>query len=252
MKSISDREDYKSVCVSAYNDDNVFNIFKKKPAYNAILEHVTQEQGRLYLDNIESNLYEFKNFIDRFKKNDLYGGSNLVNYDEYGYISPSTLRYVKVLSDLKSIFGDLNGKKIIEIGVGYGGQCCVLQQMFDIDQYTLVDMDEVLMLSDKYLNKLGVKHDLMYIDDVYNNICEYDIVISNYAYSELNKELQDLYYDNIISKSKNGYFTMNFISDIFGIDSYNESELNDKFSNKNINYLDETPKTFEKNIIIYF
>ena len=40
----------------------------------------------------------------------------------------------------------------------------------------------------------------------------YDLVISNYAFSELKREVQEDYFANVVQKSKRGYFTYNDIS----------------------------------------
>jgi hypothetical protein len=252
MNSISDSSNYRSTCKLAYENDDEFKNFKSNPHYNGILEHVSSEQGDLYLDYININFPEFVSKIDRFKMNDIYGGSKLHNYPKIGDISPSTLRYIKVLSDLKSIFGDLNGKKIIEIGGGYGGQCFILNQIFGFKEYSIVDLDESLLLTGKYLKKLDVSHRCISIDEVRNLDEDFDLVISNYAYSEVSRDLQNLYWEKIIKKSKNGYLTLNFISHLFNIDSYNQEDLLLKFSEKNPSILKEVPQTFEKNIILYF
>lgn len=252
MNSISDTNDYKNICKLAYINDESFNKFKSNNHYNSILEHVSKEQGELYLQYLNVNFPQFTDKIDLFKMNDIYGGTILSYYDNIGYISPSTLRYIKVLSDLNSLFGSLDGKKIVEIGVGYGGQCFITNQFFSSIEYNLIDLDEVLLLSDKYLNKLNTNHKIIKIDEIDNLKDEFDIVISNYAYSEVNKDLQDFYWEKIIKNSKNGYLTLNFISHLFGINSYNKDELLQKFSVKNPKILEETPNTFEKNIILYF
>lgn len=252
MNSISDTEEYKSICRSSVEDDKIFNKFKIDPNYNFILEHVGEDLGRLYLDNIISNFPDYKNYIEKFKKNDYYGSPKLSFYDEVGNISPTTLRYIKVLSDLKNIFGDLNGKKIIEIGAGYGGQCFIINQLFDIKEYSILDLDEASFLCSKYLKKLNTNHRIIKIEEVDKIDEDFDIVISNYAYSEINKNLQNLYYDKIISKSTNGYFTLNFFSHWFGIESYNKEEVLSMFTNKKLKIFEEEPKTFEDNIIIYF
>ena len=62
--------------------------------------------------------------------NDLVGGSNLVDYKDVGHVSPSSLRYAKVLSDILVLFKKKKFKKIAEIGTGYGGQFLI----FDIDK----------------------------------------------------------------------------------------------------------------------
>jgi hypothetical protein len=132
MNSISDRVDYKNVCIDSVKDESKFDIFKRNPSYNGILEHVSKEQGELYLRYLDSNFTDYKEYLEIFKGNDLYGGSVLSEYDNVGEISPSTLRYIKVLSDIKNLFGDLNGKKIIEIGAGYGGQCFITSKYFKL------------------------------------------------------------------------------------------------------------------------
>lgn len=252
MNSISDTERYKKSCIKAIENDQGFQNFKNDPAYNDILEHVTPEQGSLYLNYIISNSPDLMERIDYFKDNDIYGGGIKHEYPDIGNISPSTLRYVKVLSDLIKIFGDLEGKKIVEIGAGYGGQCLIINKMFNIKEYSIIDLNEAAALSNKYLQKNGINPRIIGIDDVLSIDEDFDIVISNYAYSELTKELQDLYYDKIIKRSKNGYITYNFISEVFNIDSYTKEEMFEKFTEKNINILDELPNTFEDNLIIYF
>jgi putative sugar O-methyltransferase len=252
MNSISDSTDYKEFCKIASNNQEVFNTFKVNPIYNGILEHVSFEQGLIYLQYLNKNYPDFLNIIDKFKKNDLFGSPIMYNYEGVGVISPTTLRYIKVLCDLKNIFGDLNGKKIIEIGVGYGGQSFILNQMFNLEDYTLVDLDDVLSLSSKYLTNHNISHRTLKIEDLNKLDEEFDLVISNYAYSEVSRELQDLYYDKIIKKSKNGYFTFNFISEMFGIDSYNYGDILNKFSEKKIKIMNEYPETFENNKILYF
>ena len=252
MRSISDRTDYKSVCREASENDRAFSTFKNNFSYVAILEHVNTEQGLLYLSYLEKNFPEYINYLDRFKENDKYGSPRTSEYPGIGCISPTTLRYVKVLSDIKELMGDLTGKKIVEIGSGYGGQCFILSQFYQDLDYSLIDMDEVLPLNKKYLDRLKTSHRTISLEEVKDLNEDFDLVISNYAYSEVDKELQNLYWEKVIKRSKNGYFTLNFVSDVFGIKSYNLDEIMSIFSEKNPQLLEENPKTFENNIILYF
>lgn len=252
MRSISDRKEYREICKNAAENEGDFSNFKNNPQYNAILEHVSPEQGSLYLNYLDKNFPEYVNYLEKFKGNDIYGSPKMSEYHQTGPISPTTLRYIKVLSDLKNLMGDLSGKKIIEIGPGYGGQCFILNQFFSDLDYYLVDMEESLLLSHRYLDNLGVSHRVIKPEEVDLLDEEFDLVISNYAYSEVDKEFQDKYWDKIIRKSKKGYFTLNFVSDIFGINSYRLDEINSTFSVKNPSTLEEVPQTFEKNIILYF
>ena len=227
MKSISCNTSYPNICLQASEDDAVFNIFKTLPQYKDILEHTSPQMGIEYLSIIERDnpiLLDYGN-IEKFKENDIYGGSDKWMYSDI-LISPSTLRYIKVLSDLIKIFGNLNGFKIAEIGGGYGGQCKIINDYFNIKNYHIVDLPEVNLLTKKYLGKLNINNvrfstskDLIPED--------YDLVISNYAYTELDRELQDIYKLNIIDNSKNGYLTCNFISNLFidNSDFYSREEL---------------------------
>jgi hypothetical protein len=227
MKSISCNTSYPNICLQASEDDAVFNIFKTLPQYKDILEHTSPQMGIEYLSIIERDnpiLLDYGN-IEKFKENDIYGGSDKWMYSDI-LISPSTLRYIKVLSDLIKIFGNLNGFKIAEIGGGYGGQCKIINDYFNIKNYHIIDLPEVNLLSKKYLQKLNINN--VRFSTSKNLIPEdYDLVISNYAYTELDRELQDIYKLNIIDNSKNGYLTCNFISNLFidNSDFYSREEL---------------------------
>ena len=75
--------------------------------------------------------------------------------------------------------------------------------------------------------------------------------ISNYAFTECNKEIQDLYFKKIINNCKLGYITTNSISAGFGIDSYRiREELLGKFTNPKI--VEDFPLKTPGNFIITF
>ena len=122
--------------------------------------------------------------------------------------SPSTLRYVKVLIDIVSLFDVDKFKTVTEIGVGYGGQCRVLMNALPISRYNLVDLPEVLALTEKFLTALNQTGDLRYIDGTHlYHDAPCDFFISDYAFSELTKPAQDVYLKKIVSKAKAGYVT---------------------------------------------
>ncbi|MCK9417370.1 putative sugar O-methyltransferase, partial [Candidatus Dojkabacteria bacterium] len=196
----------------------------------------------------KKNNPQLLNSIEDFKLNDKYGGSNKINYDSIGEISPTTLRYINVLSNLISLGIDLNNKNIIEIGIGYGGQCLILSKYFKFKSYTLVDLIEPLLLSKKYLelnNVCNVKYNEM--SDLKDNT-QYDFVISNYAFSECCKEIQDIYIDKIIKNSKKGYMTLNFVSDVYKIESYNKNDILKIINNSY--YIEEEPNSFGNNMVL--
>jgi len=245
--SISDYFSYKNVCLEASKNEEAFSKFKQNSEYTTILEHTSKEYGQKYIDFILKTGLDLSK-INKFKENDEQGNPTKVEYlDPFGLISPSTLRYVKVLSELESIFGSLANKKIVEIGVGYGGQSKLIMDYFNIDEYNFVDLPEVLGLTKKYLEKYGYKNLNYY---TYDSLPEknYDIVISNYAFTECNKGIQKIYLEKIINKSKSGYITGNQIGHHFNVDMMNREEIKNAIPNSKL--IAEVPLTHPNNYIL--
>lgn len=203
-----DTTPYAEICIEAVEDDKVFQNFKKDSRYTAILEHVSPEHGQRYFNGIMQ--YELDDeLIELFKENDKIGGSSLIDYGEpFGKVSPSTLRYVQNTLDIAHFVGEGEVNKIVEIGGGYGGLCKTISCLCDFDEYHIYDIEPASKLQKKYLSNFDV------IDRVSFHmepeiIEEVDLVISNYAYSELNEELQEAYYENVIKNSKRVYMILN-------------------------------------------
>ena len=157
--SLSDNQAYPQVCLKASYDYRFFNKFRRDPVYKLILEHVSKIQGKKYLDLIikDKDIYSK---INEFKKNDIYGNPIQQVYPSIGQISPTTLRYIKVLTDLKYYFGNLNNLNICEIGVGYGGQCRIINAYFEPGTYFLIDIKPALMLTQRYLDNFVLNNAL--------------------------------------------------------------------------------------------
>ena len=76
-----------------------------------------------------------------------------------------------------------------------------------------------------------------------------DLLISNYAFSELNKFVQDIYLEKVILNSKSGYITWNGEGrKIWDTDGYGVDELLSKIPNSKI--IPETPLSAEGNVVI--
>lgn len=248
--SLSDNGDYPQFCLKASLDDEIFKNFKRYKVYNEILEHVGYDLGLKYYDEIKKlDVSLLKdNLITEFKKNDKVGNPILFNFNEIENISGSTLRYIHVLAKLKQLFGSLNNKKICEIGVGYGGQCRILSSFFKLKSYTLIDLKPVLGLAQKYLDNYPLNTVIEY--KTMNELSydkEYDLVISNYAFSEISKEFQKIYLDKVIKQSKSGFMIMNQIAPD-GFEQYSQDELLNAIPNSQI--IKEIPLTYHSNYII--
>src|ERR1017187_4772236 len=134
-RSESDQGLYAAFVQRAVRHNKVFENFKRHPSYQAILEHVTKEDGKKYLEIIRAQSPQLLNLMEKFKENDLIGNPIKHSYPQIGKISPTTLRYIKVTSDLQRYFKDNIGEKIVEVGVGYGGQLLINDSVFKIQEY---------------------------------------------------------------------------------------------------------------------
>jgi putative sugar O-methyltransferase len=244
--SLSDNQAYPQVCIDASNNYKLFNNFRGNLIYNQILEHVSENQGKEYLDII-SNDQDILGAINNFKPNDEYGNPRMYEYSGIGVISPSTLRYIKVLADLKKHFQTLNNFSICEIGVGYGGQCRVINAYYRPSEYCLVDIQPALALAQRYLDNYAIHSVLTY--KTMNGLSQrdYDLVLSNYAFTELPRAIQDIYLNKVILRSKRGYITYNEITPL-EFNSYKLAELIEMIPGSRI--FKEEPLTHPKNCII--
>lgn len=209
-RSVSDDGNYVVAVKEAISNYDSFIKFKLDPRYTEILEHASVKQGAECLEIIKLDSPNLISRMQEFKENDLVGGATTHNYDQIGPISPSTLRYVKVASDLKKLFGENINGNIAEIGIGYGGQLLISDKILRFDEYHLFDLPPVLDLASKYLecHILNNSYHAFTLNQ-HNGKIEYELTVSNYAFSELPSKLQIRYIEKIISKSKRGYLTMN-------------------------------------------
>lgn len=243
--SISDNHLYPSVCSRATHDDNAFATFKSDASYQAILEHVSEELGEKYYKEIDNSNILLN--IDKFKVNDKLGGPLKFTYD-FGEFSPTTVRYMKVLNDILSRW-DIDGKNIIEIGAGYGGQYFVMKQISNPRKWSFVDLPDVISLISKYLTSLGTNENVEYVDGtntshIYDE--EYDLVISNYGISECSEVVQKHYIEKIISKCKHGYILHNQMAS-YSLDNF-VGDL--QKLGKDVAILNEVPLTGNNNVLL--
>jgi hypothetical protein len=202
---------YLSAVMKALNNYSAFSNFKRHPYYQGVLEHVSESQGADYLSVISRQTPQFlhESILSKILENDDIGNPIKYSYRDVGPISPTTLRYLKVASDLKHYFGDDLGQDVVEIGCGYGGQCRILDQLFDIKRYQLFDLPLVNQLISKYLESYIMRGS--YCTSTINTYepKPIDLVISNYAFSELPRNIQESYIEKVLSKSAKGYLSMN-------------------------------------------
>ena len=245
--SVSEGTNYPAFCQQAAMDDEIFAHFKRHPSYQGILEHVGYGLGYQYLKCVLKNDPKSVSLFALFRENDSLGDPITYEYGYFGRFSPTTLRYMKVASDLKRLFGDLSQMDIVEIGGGYGGQCKILADFTSFKSYTLIDLPEAIALTRKYLALLGVKNVHFITNANLSQVQSYDLVISNYAFSEIDRFEQQGYLDRVIQLTPNGYMTMNFISHGISIEDLVQML---RLSHREEKIEEERPVSDPKNLIV--
>lgn len=221
-KSLAEFSEYPQFCQLAARDPSIYANFKRNPCYNQTLEHLVYAQGLLFLNIIQNDYPNLFPYFELFRQNDVIGNPNIYNYDSVGWFSPTTLRYIKIAGDLQKIFGDTSQLRVLEIGAGYGGQCKILSDLNAFSTYAIIDLAECNPLTEKYLSNLGVKNVTCIDRNDLDRATAYDLVISNYAFSEIEKEEQTQYLEKIIAHIPRGYMILNFFSNYH---TYSAAEL---------------------------
>ena len=225
---------YKHTCVKAYKDDKFFEIFRSYPAYSDCVELTSNNLGKDLAKYIIDNYLFLYPKISAFQKNDKYGSPILHPYPYFGWISPTTLRYIAIAGDIITMFTLPNESSIIEIGGGFGGQCFTLSQVVNFNSYSIIDLPEVIPLIGKNLSLQGVKNSQLYSSGDIPTDKKYDLLISNYSFSECNREMQLEYFEKVIKHCKRGYIIFNQITEYFDVNSLTLGEFTSLLLENNI------------------
>jgi len=250
-KSASNYSRYICFVRRATSSDRLFKSFKRNFLYREVLEHIPYSLASIYYESIPQKLFHLSKseLLALCKINDLVGNPILYNFDDLK-ISGSTLRYVYIASLIVKNLKIKSNSKIVEIGVGYGGQALVLGNLLKIKKYYLIDLPSVSLFAEKYLNSHYLEFQFESSD--LNNFSpeSYDLCISNYAFSELPRNLQEIYIKKVILNSQSGFMIMNTGNDIDSpvkTEKYKASELLELIPNSKI--IPEIPLTKEDNYI---
>lgn len=206
-KSDSEKTFYVDAVEKILNDLGAFKKFRRVYDYREILEHVDYTTGKKYFKEIKNADEAFLQHLTDFKRNDLVGLPRQYKYGSIGLISPTTLRYINVALELNCLFGS-HLARIVEIGGGYGGQASILAKLNYYEEYEIYDLPEVQELARRYLATQDIGN--VTFPKLNSPIDrKIDLVISNYAFSELSREQQTNYMTEILVKSERGYLIMN-------------------------------------------
>lgn len=243
--SLSDGTEYVDICRDAFLSDSVFKKYKACIQYREILEHCTYELGLEYLLFIRNNEQVMTNLADVNHRES--GNPFRYFYPGIGRVSPTQIRYAKVFQDLTHLFGSLETMQISEIGVGFGGQASQILNAYSNLTYRLFDLEWPALLSRKNIGLATKKSNNSVVIADWELASQSDLLISNYAFSELTRVTQDIYVKNVIKNSKRGYIIFNHLHDP-NSDSYTADEFAASINGAQI--LKESPLTHPGNVLI--
>jgi hypothetical protein len=227
---------------------DVFSKFRSNFDYLEILDHVTYSQGLQYLSLLDEKLIKKVNESSWFCIFSDVGLPQKYSYPHFKCpCSPTIFRYIKVAEDLRSLFGITNGLKLGEIGIGYGGQTLVLDKLGMLGNLAWFDLPDVMKLSSAFISKFDLHTTPQHIDGRNPSYSKLDLVISNYAFSELSRAVQESYLSRVIANSARGYITWNVLSEQ-KLDGYKLAEFLNVLPNPEV--FPEHPSTFPGNCII--
>ena len=208
-KSDSQNTPYETSLYQIISSESKLYRFRRIHDYRVIVETVSFNLGLEYLNRINS-LGAFEKRLQVLAElNDSFGLPRKFKFENFGSFSPTTLRYISVALEVQKLFPSLDQARIAEVGVGYGGQAAILLDHLRVNRYDLFDLPPALTLSKEYLSRLGKLDGVQFsnLDTLENT--NWDLAISNYAFSELPKDLQIKYIQKVFQKSKRGYLIMN-------------------------------------------
>lgn len=252
QKSDSDSTSYTDFVSSAIHNNKKFDKFRTAYSYRMILEHVDFKLGYKYLRRLTPSTIEFYVNNPTLLNLSKVGSPRVYYYSSLGWISPTVIRYLYVNQTFLNLFNNINIEKIGEIGIGFGGQFAVTSKSVQLNEYALYDLPVVLALAQKTLHEaklLSGSFKPQTIDPVIQD--SFDLIISNYAFSELPASVQQDYIAKIIKNTRCGYLTMNSgRTDITGRSSGKMSLLEIMEAIPRCEILEEDPKTGPDNYII--
>lgn len=209
-KSLTQNYDYPQFCKLASQENTVFKTFRKNNSVLAVVETChTYDSGIHYANELRIKYPHLLPYLKKICEEDIVGTPISFYYPQIGTISPTVLRYITIAGELQKLFGDLNILNIVEIGGGVGGQCKIISDIYDFASYTIIDLPNCTPLINKYLNQFNIQNFKTIDSNAIITPTQYDLVVSNFAFSEMDSTEQLHYITTIIKEARHGYMIYN-------------------------------------------
>jgi hypothetical protein len=237
MRCIYDQTVFADPAFAAVADEEKFQSFKKDPFYSLLYQGHSYQEGLIFLNAIEKDYPFLIEKFDRFRTSDLIGSPRTYDYGKYGTFSPTTLHYVHIAGIIHTKIGNLASKRIIQIGAAYGGLCKIMHDLTkeapDANpwkSYAIVDLPEHLALARKVLEREGIVNVQFFTPDEIPSRGEYDLVLSDFSFSEFSRSYQQVFAESILQRAQSGYLLGHIFPKYFGVDAMNPYEFGEYFN----------------------
>ena len=246
----SQKTNYPAFCKLASEDNAVFSTFRKNINFVDVVETLSYELGLEFAKAIVQRYPHLLPYCSKISQEDSVGGPIQRLFSSLGlWFSPTTLRYIKIAGDLEKEFGSLKNFNIVEIGGGCGGQCKVLHDTTGFASYTIIDLPETTLLINKFLSTFNIQNIQTIANSQLTNSISSDLVISNYAFSEIDTPEQLYYIVKVIQHAPRGYMIYNLMPPVNPL-SLNEFAAILSLLGKKVRIERENPLTGDHNYVI--
>jgi putative sugar O-methyltransferase len=233
--SITDNGWWSKFCARQAADDRRFARFRRAFRHRLIVEATPPAEARQHLARVLRQTPHYQALFDKFLTLDRLGAPRMTEFAKDVWFAPNTVRYMRYLSDCETRFGNLDGATIVEIGIGFGGQCKIFFDRFAIGKYILIDLPGPIALARRVLTQLlgpeTVAQRLLFLEagnaGAPAGLPEgrFDLAISTLAFSECHRSIQQGYLNTVLSRARCGYIHRNEISGFFGLRSLRLAEI---------------------------
>jgi putative sugar O-methyltransferase len=209
LASDSQNLGFQDLISAILNDSRLQSKFRQNYFYRQVLEHVDFNLGLKYLDRIQQLKVLEQSEIESWAKSDNFGKPRKYFFKNIGWASPTLLRYASVYSELANKFPMHELGTVAEIGIGYGGQARLITAKHPKVNYHFYDLPQVQILAHIFLDKTSARAEVHDLDITSVVEQEFDLVVSNYAFSELPRAVQLEYMEKVLVRAKHVYMIMN-------------------------------------------
>ena len=210
--SVSGTMDWPQACAALVNGTWTSKKFRRTNAVRQVVETLGPVDGRHFAKWIRNKAPNYL-FDQRVAAIDTWGGPIRWPAACLGTprsFSPTTLRYLAHALWLNNKGFVKEGGTVIELGVGYGGLAAMNAIVSNATTF-MIDLPPVTQAAIRQMNELGLGN---FASTDHSIVKKSDVCfISNYAFTELSRDLQDHYVDQYVRHANRGVILSN--ADVF-------------------------------------